>query len=323
MRKQCGSDISRKETVKFLGGRTQRELLTAEISALSIPNRSLRTALDGLQNVELDSMNRIDNMLKEMGKSMQRSSETGNLDGPVRESADQDDNPAEDDNNSDSDSDRSSSDDEMVEEGQGEMEDVESMLEFLFSGDPFNRYRSRLNQLIFPPTSFGDALQYGNKRAAKGMIRRDFETVRESFPLLATLGRDENSTSQIIQILFGNDMAEGVSNFEISESFFLDHSIDPELRKKDTARFQLQVLRSSIQRVVCSIPTHRIWFTGEDDIDHLSWSNQLKLLVEDFTGATWLWWPLSPSMRRLRPNKSRLNWICVSSLSFMIASFDG
>ena len=43
--------------------------------------------------------------------------------------------------------------------------------------------------------------------------------------------------------------------------------------------------------------------------------DKIKAAVEDFTGAEWIWWPLSQCNRQLRAGDARVSWFCVSAFA--------
>lgn len=72
----------------------------------------------------------------------------------------------------------------------------------------------------------------------------------------------------------------------------------------------------SLTRILMTVPNDRIWFSVENN---LSFSNRLKMLIENHTEENWNWWPLQPSMRPLKDDETRLHWQCVSTLYLSLA----
>ena len=48
-------------------------------------------------------------------------------------------------------------------------------------------------------------------------------------------------------------------------------------------------------------------------------SNQIKGVIEDFTGVSWDWWPLKPRMGNIPAGYARIRWYCVSTIICYIA----
>ena len=79
----------------------------------------------------------------------------------------------------------------------------------------------------------------------------------------------------------------------------------------ETSRARL----NSLIRELDFISPNQIWIS---DQNINSFSNTFKEIIENRTGETWDWWPLSPRVRALSPGQARLHWHCVSCPIFGI-----
>ena len=48
-------------------------------------------------------------------------------------------------------------------------------------------------------------------------------------------------------------------------------------------------------------------------------SDQIKGFIEDFTRASWDWWPMKPRMENIPAGYARIRWSCVSAIAFHVA----
>lgn len=68
---------------------------------------------------------------------------------------------------------------------------------------------------------------------------------------------------------------------------------------------RMLLLPTSLQEVISTVPKRLIKVTSKDQPQRL---NDIKLLVENFTGCLWDWWPLRSPLHPVEGEKRRIEW---------------